>query len=69
MKSREKKRTFHDGGNNNKETEAGVARIQQLRDFLKIQDLTDSNMLFFCMSLATASEMEFVWFQTDRLMF
>ena len=66
MKSRPEKRTFHDGGNNNKETEAAVARSQQLveskaaRDFLKIQGLADRNVLFFCTFLATASKMEFV---------
>ena len=49
MKSRPEKRTFHDGSNNNKETEAAVARSQQLveskaaRDFLKIQGLADRN--------------------------
>ena len=66
MKSRPEKRTFHDGGNNNKETEAVVARSQQLveskaaRDFLKIQGLADRNVLFFCTFLATALMMEFV---------
>ena len=76
MKSRPEKRTFHDGGNNHKETEAAAARIQQLveskaaRDFLKIQGLADSSLSFFCMFLAaTASEMEFVRFETDRSMF
>ena len=52
-----------------------MARIQQLveskaaRDFLKIQGLADSKVLFFRTFLATVSEMEFVRFETGQSVF